>query len=121
MLIARGGALWLARRASVAESGVISLGFSNLHPLAELFISVTDTAGWVVPFNWSKWSETKEGQALLTIPSAMAQADRDQLSRVVTALVRQDRFCDGTLLDAFQRGAMAAIADRAEALIWERD
>jgi hypothetical protein len=46
----------------------------------------------------------------------LAGATPDQLSRLATALLRQDRFSEGSLGADFASGLMAAIARRAAVL-----
>jgi hypothetical protein len=45
----------------------------------------------------------------------------DQLAKVLTVLIRQDRFDEGALQSAFDMGLLTAIIRRAEALLEERD
>jgi hypothetical protein len=47
----------------------------------------------------------------------MATATANQLAKVLTALIRGERFSEGTLREAFESGLLLAIALRAEALL----
>ncbi|MCX7584927.1 DUF6508 domain-containing protein [Phenylobacterium sp. 58.2.17] len=69
------------------------------------------------PFDWVVWQTTPEGRMLLSDHSAIAGATAEQLSKVLTAHFRKDRFADGTLLEAFESGFMRAIAGRAVVLL----
>ncbi len=55
-------------------------------------------------------------RALLEDPAAVASASAEDLGRMLTALVRSERFGDGTLEAAFERGILTAIARRAAEL-----
>jgi hypothetical protein len=54
-------------------------------------------------------------------PEATAAATPDQLARLLTAIVRSDRFVEGSIAGAFDSGLLARIARRAAALLAELD
>jgi hypothetical protein len=62
------------------------------------------------------WMETAEGKSLRDDRAALADATPDQLQHLLTAIIRAERFSDGSLEWAFQSGLMAAIARRARTL-----
>jgi hypothetical protein len=73
--------------------------------------------GWVTPaVNWMRWMETEEGVRFRGDPSAVDTATPEQLERLLTALIRSDRFTEGTLAWAFESGMLARIARRAGVL-----
>jgi hypothetical protein len=47
----------------------------------------------------------------------MATATANQLAKVLTALIRGERFSEGTLREAFKSGLLLAVARRAKALL----
>jgi hypothetical protein len=74
----------------------------------------------VMGFDWMKWMQTPEGQALSSGPAAIgaiAAASSADLARLVTAIRRGDRFVEGNLAGAIESGIVAAICRRAAALI----
>lgn len=72
---------------------------------------------WVLPnFDWSEWIQTAEPKRLRDDPEALAKATPHQLAKLLTVLIRQDRFCEGALLDAFSSGLMLRIVRRIAAL-----
>ena len=81
------------------------------------FIAAVTRAGRMVPFDWATWSQTAEGQRLLGEPSHISTATADQLGKVLTTLIRHERFSEGTLNEALESGLLLAIAQRAEALL----
>ena len=83
------------------------------------FIRAVGANGWVEPFDWMTWAETDEGRSLREDRAALAEATPDQLQRLLTTLVRADRFSEGTLAWAFESGLMGAIARRAATLATE--
>lgn len=70
----------------------------------------------VTAFDWTAWMETDEGRWLREDIAHVAQASADQLAKLSTALVRADRFSEGTLAWAFESGLLRAIVSRAAAL-----
>ena len=81
------------------------------------FIAAITRAGWMVPFDWATWAQTAEGQRLLGEPRHIATATADQLGKVLTTVIRHERFSEGTLNEALESGLLLAIAQRAEALL----
>lgn len=77
------------------------------------FVDEMYRLGWVVPFNWSQWAASPEGRRLLWDPEAIASASVEDLARIITTIVREDRFSEGALDDAFECGVLTAIARRA--------
>lgn len=103
------------------SDGVGVIGYARLSEASNAFLDDAIAAGWVRPFDWVVWMTTPEGRRLLSDQSSIASATADQLSKVLTAHVRRDRFADGTLLEAFESGLMRAIAARAAVLLGEFD
>ena len=67
-------------------------------------------------FDWGAWLQTDAARALMADHRQIANATPEQLIRLTTALVRGDRFTEGTLASAFESGLLLAIARRAQAL-----
>lgn len=108
-----------ASRGGVANSdGVISMPWFEYDPVI---------AGWPGPcgggtlilmgFDWGSWMQTPRGATLSTDPDAIAGATADELLRLVTAIVRGDRFTEGNLAAAIERGFALAICRRAATLV----
>jgi hypothetical protein len=73
--------------------------------------------GWIQDFDWAEWKDGPEGQKLFGRREAIAAADCAQLAKVLTTLLRQDRFVDGVLVEAYDDKLLLAIVERAESLI----
>lgn len=84
------------------------------------FVEAITDAGWVTPFDWAAWAQTEEGQRLFRDPAQIATATAGQLGKVLTCLIRGERFSAGALSAAFESGLLLAIAERAEALLQEQ-
>lgn len=98
------------------DGEVRTMPWFELSERAEAFSRAAAGNGWVQPFDWMTWMETHEGKALRGDRRALAEATPDQLQRLLTAVIRAERFSDGSLEWAFQTGLMAAIARRAGTL-----
>ena len=72
--------------------------------------------GLLEVFDWPSWVATDEAKQLYADRDVLAAATPAQLSKLVTALIRSERFNDGELAAAFESGLMAAIARRAAML-----
>jgi hypothetical protein len=84
------------------------------------YLSSGARAGWVVVgFDWMTWLQTEEGAALRDRPEALASASPDELAKLLTAIIRSDRFVEGSIVGAFESGLLVRIARRASALLHE--
>lgn len=93
-------------------------GYSEV---ANHFIQATYDLKWLDgTFDWGAWMKTDEATSLRDNPEAMAAATPDQLSKLLTVLVRQDRFSEGALDGAYKAGLVTAICRRAAALLGEQ-
>jgi len=109
----------------LAEFEAPGFAFDNwrgsLTPTAQAFVRDAYDLGWVRDdVDWGAWSETAEATALRDDPSALARADRDQISKLLTTLIRLDRFSGGTLGSAYSSGLLTGIVRRIAALEGER-
>ena len=98
------------------DGEVRTMPWFELTERAEAFTRAATGNGWVQPFDWMAWIETDEGRSLRDDRNALAKATPEQLQHLLTAIIRSERFSDGSLEWAFQSGLMAAIARRAGAL-----
>lgn len=98
-------------------AGVITMPWFELSPEIDAFVSEVAAAGFVRPLDWGAWSATPEARRLIDDPTAIADAPAADLVRLLTTIVRGERFSDGELEAAADRGTLLAIARRAEALL----
>ncbi len=81
------------------------------------FVQTAYEDGWVSPeVDWPSWMETKEARRLRDDPTAISDASVEQLQKLLTTLIRQDRFVTGALAGAFEAGMLTAVVRRAEQL-----
>jgi hypothetical protein len=100
------------------RDGVESLGWFEFGPVGEAWRDAVTAGRWVVPgFDWRSWLDGPDGRSLREDPDAVARATHEQLERLLTAIVRSDRFVEGSIEGAFRSGLLARISRRAEALL----
>jgi hypothetical protein len=108
----------LGRYSEVFRTSNFSFGDRNLYSSeAQDFIELCYSDHWVQQgFDWPAWKETEEAAALRDRPEVLAEASADQLASLLTVLVRQDRFVEGSLGAAFDNGLLLRIVDRCREL-----
>ena len=76
--------------------------------------------GWLDnSFEWPEWAGSDTARQLRDEPRALAVASSEDLARLLTVCIRQDRFSEGTMLDAFDSGLILGIVRRAHAITSE--
>ena len=80
------------------------------------FVELVYEDDWVIGFDWSRWDEGREIASDIT---RVANADMLTIRKLITALVRNERFCEGALQDAYEQGLIAAIIRRIEMMMKE--
>ena len=106
------------------EFGHVCSGFiSDLSPVASDFVSTCYKAGWIFKDfdgteweGWVDWKDSDEARRLRDDPSALDSAMSGQLGRLLTVLIRQERFVTGALIDAFESGLLVKILRRVAVL-----
>lgn len=98
------------------ESGVIQMPWYRYGPEAEQFEASMYALGWVHDFDWMAWSATADAQRLLHGPVLIGAADAEDLSRLLTTIIRGERFSEGEIAGAFEAGILTAITRRARVL-----
>jgi hypothetical protein len=97
--------------------GTFTMPYYDLSKEAAAFVEAAYNLRWVVPgFDWGEWKGTAEAERLRDDPDALASAAPDQLAKLLTLLICQDRFVEGELSAAFESGLLTQILQRAEAL-----
>ncbi|HEY6056870.1 MAG TPA: DUF6508 domain-containing protein [Candidatus Limnocylindrales bacterium] len=102
--------------ATTGDNGVITLGWYDISDVGQRFVSEMYELGWVFDFDWMTWLGTPEGRHLASGPEFIASASADDLARLLTAIIRGERFGDGEIEGAYNSGILPAIARRAREL-----
>lgn len=108
--------LWVT--STQGADGVWTMPYVDYGPTERAFHAAAGRGEWVRPdVNWTAWAQTDEARELAADPSRIQAATPLQLAQMVTTIVRGDRFNEGSLLDAFAKGHLTAIARRAKVLL----
>src|SRR5262249_11405513 len=96
------------------------LPYFSLSEVAWSFEQTAYDLGWVMrDFDWPTWKQTSEAQTLRDDSQALAQATPEQLARLLTVGIRQDRLCEGTLGAACESVLLTRILERAAVILRE--
>ena len=90
--------------------------YYTLSPLASCFVKTCYEMGWVKPFEWADWKDSPEATLLRDDRSALKNATLEHLVRLLTVVIRQERFVEGALGNAFESGLLRGILRRAAVL-----
>jgi hypothetical protein len=95
------------RKSESSDDSVLTLPFFVLSETADAFVKTAYELGWVEPsFDWGTWMDTEEAQSLRDRPTSLAGATAEQLAHLLTAIIRQDRFEEGSLQASHQSGLL---------------
>lgn len=98
------------------EDNVRVMPWHRLSPAAHRFYKACYELDWVrKDFGWSEWSSSPEAERLLG-PNGVESASVEDLERLITMIVRADRFCEGYLAGSFESGLVLRILRRAAEL-----
>ncbi|MGY1684966.1 DUF6508 domain-containing protein [Geodermatophilus sp. SYSU D00867] len=88
--------------------GAIHFPFPVYHPAVDRLVSALYQVHAVVPFDWMHW----DGARRYPRAEDVSNAPVADAVRLVTAIVRGERFCDGTIAAALEDGRLPAAAQR---------
>lgn len=86
------------------EDGVTIMPYCVLGSTEREFLKLVYRMRLVIPFDWGKWSE---GRRL--VRQDVSGLDLLTLLKLMTAIVRNDRYCEGALHSAMSNGVMLGI------------
>lgn len=97
------------------EPGVYSFPYWDQSALVSKFVQLAYQLRIVIDFNWPAWDEGRK----------LAAADNPKLDsmdllkacKLITAIIRNDRFCDGALVSSFKNGLMPKILYRIREIL----
>jgi hypothetical protein len=89
------------------ENGVINLPYPLEDAVVHSFLELVYKMGIIVSFNWGAWDEGRE--MANTENFDFDTVDVFTKCKIITAIARNDRFCVGALLDAFESGIILVL------------
>ena len=97
--------------------GVIQVPWYEYSEEIERFTREMSEANFVQPVASMDWAGTPAAQRLIQDPATIARATHDELVYLLTTIIRGERFSDGEIAAAYERGTLLAIARRARDLL----
>jgi len=92
--------------------GVMILPHEHQHEIVCRFQEIANEMPIIIDFNWSSWDE---GRRMLQDESFNYDSiDIPTKCKLISAIVRNDRFCAGALVSAFRSGQMLKILKSIE-------
>jgi len=89
------------------EQGIIDMNPYEENEVVEEFRQVCYTIPIMIDFNWGSWDE---GRAIVSDNNFDYDTiDIPTKCKIITAIVRNDRFCSGRLVEAFESGMMLKV------------
>ena len=99
------------------EPGTFTMPQFSPSELTSRFLDVAYRDGWVRPdFDWPTWAKTPEAQRLRDDREALEQATVLELARLLTVVIRSERFGEGAVAAAIESGLVTAVLRRIEQL-----
>jgi hypothetical protein len=109
--------IWRPAIGSGATEDPLTLPWFSLSELGNDFVLMVYETGWMLKdFDWASWVHSRHGQQIANDRTVLVNASAEQLAKLLTALIRQDRFVEGVLSKAYESGLLLAITERAQAL-----
>jgi Family of unknown function (DUF6508) len=102
---------WRGGKADV--EGVIQVPWFELSDDAHAFVATLGRRGWIFVFDWMSWAD--DARRIIETDE-LKRADLLTLRKLLTLLVRRDRFVEGSLGEAFESGLILRILRRLQAL-----
>jgi Family of unknown function (DUF6508) len=100
-------------------NGALSFPHFDVAPPVTAFVDAAYRFGWVRnDFDWVEWTRSEEMQSLRA-PDGVEDANADQVARLLTVCIRQDRFVSGGLAGDYESGLLLRILRRVHELAVE--
>ena len=102
------------------ESGTFTVLRFSPSEVTSRFLEVAYRDGWVRPdFDWPAWEQTSEARRLRDDRGALERATVPELERLLTVVIRPERFGEGAVAEALESGLVMAVLRRIEQLCRE--
>jgi len=89
------------------EQGILDMNPYEEHPIVQQFRYVVYSIPIMIDFNWGAWDE---GCHIVSDEDFEYDSiDIPIKCKIITAIVRNDRFCSGRLVEAFESGMMLKV------------
>ena len=93
------------------DEGTFTMPYCDPAPIVHQFLDVIHNIPVMIIFNWPDWNEGRE----MTAPDFdFNSVDLVTKCKLITAIVRNDRFCEGALVSSFDSGLILKILKSIE-------
>jgi hypothetical protein len=94
------------------EDGSVAFPYWCESEIVSKFFNTTYMLGLVVAFDWSAWHEGIE--ILNEKHELIEELEVEDLCKLLTIMLRSDKFCEGYLVNCFERGLVERIMEAME-------
>lgn len=110
---------WSAPQSS--RDGVSYMPYVEFSPLVTRFVEAAYEDGWLkTDFDWTEWAGSSHAIRLRDCPDSISDAGESDLFRLLTVCIRQNKYVEGALLEAFDSGLIQRIVRRAASILAEK-
>jgi hypothetical protein len=105
---------------TTSADGHLQMPVMDLSPVVQRFHDAAYEHEWIMNyFDWSEWARSSQAARLRDEPDGLANASEFDLFRLLTVCIRQEKFSEGALLEAFDSGLIKRIVERATTILAE--
>ena len=99
------------------DGASMTMPFPTYNEQVDAFARQAHDSGWILPdFDWPRWAGQKQARLYADDPASIADAPAADLFRLLTTILRSERFRDGALQEMLENGVIDAITRRAASL-----
>ena len=99
------------------QDGNLSIPFWLEDEIVSRFFNAAYLLGIVLVYDWARW---EEGIEILNSPDPdFYKYDLETLCKLLTFIVRCDKFCEGYLINCFETGQMRHIIEALQAKVYD--
>lgn len=104
-----------------SREGIVYMPYVVSSPTVMRFVEAAYENNWLeTDLDWPEWAQSSRALRLRDYPDSISQAGESDLFRLLTVCIRQDKFVEGALLEAFDSGLIRRIVRRAASILSER-
>ncbi len=100
------------------EEGVLQFPYCAPATVVSRFLEVVYAIPIIISFDWGSWDEGRKMASDKTID--FDSTDLVAKCKLITAIVRNDRYCEGALVSAFESGLIVKILKSIEKTVNDR-
>lgn len=104
------------------KDGYWCSGHNAVSLTGDAFVQALIDNGWgTVNFDWPTFVNGPEYRGLVKAPDGFDDATSEQIAKVITSILRRDRFADGWLTSAFEDGTVLRMLKRLKVIETEME